>query len=148
VQQAGDSIRATVQLTDVDTRQTIWAERYDRIVDEVFKLQDEITREVISALNIMLIKAESYRDCGEVDLSISAAKESIRVDPKKDDAQLILCSDYELAADHDQARSAADKIIASNPAFSLVDYARRQPYKHPAPLDRIVSALRDAGLPE
>ena len=61
VQQAGDSIRATVQLTDVDTKQTIWAESYDRIIDDVFKLRDEITREVISALNIKLIKGESYR---------------------------------------------------------------------------------------
>jgi len=320
VQQAGDRIRATVQLTDVDTKQTIWAERYDRIVDDVFKLQDEITREVISALNIKLINAESYRvwfgklaspeareyfyrgssylyggnkednalarqmyeelyrvqpdsvigpsnisvthwldaffnwtdnpdesirqaaewakkamqyddnngighavyghlqlldgqydealttcekgvelrtscplahglmglvlnycgdarravkslrealqlekiyppwminvlaaayrDCGEVELSISAAKESMRLNPQKDDAQLILCSDYKLAADHEQARSAADNIIASNPTFSLADFAKRQPYKHPAPLNRVIEALRDAGLPE
>ena len=320
VQQEGDRIRVTVQLTDVDTKQTIWAERYDRIVDDVFKLQDEITREVISALNIKLIKAESYRvwfekitspeareyfyrgssylyggnkednalarqmyeelyrvqpdsvigpsnisvthwldaffnwtdnpdesirqaaewakkamqyddnngighavyghlqlldgqydealtacskgvelrascpvahglmglvlnycgdarmavkslrealqlekiypawminvlavayrDCGEVELSISAAKESMRLNPQKDDAQLILCSNYKLAADHEQARSTADNIIASNPTFRLADYAKRQPYKHPAPLNRVIDALREAGLPE
>ncbi len=47
VQQAGNRIRATVQLTDTSTLQVIWAERYDRVIDDVFELQDEITREVI-----------------------------------------------------------------------------------------------------
>jgi tetratricopeptide (TPR) repeat protein len=94
------------------------------------------------------ILAAAYRDCGEVELSISAAKESIRLNPQKDEAQLILCSDYELTDNHDQARRAAEKIIANNPVFRLADYARSQPYQHPAPLERIIDALREAGLPE
>jgi len=61
VQQAGSRIRVTVQLTDVDAKQTILAERYDRVLDDVFQLQDEITREVISSLNIKLVANEIDR---------------------------------------------------------------------------------------
>jgi len=50
VQQSGRQIRATVRLTDVEAGRPIWAEPYDRLVDDVIKLHDEITREVISSL--------------------------------------------------------------------------------------------------
>jgi len=320
VQQAGNRIRVTVQLTDVDAKQTIWAERYDRVLDDVFHLQDEITKEVISSLNIELltnetnrvwfgkltspeaqeyyyrgashfyelnkddnatarrmfeelyrvqadsvigpsyiavthwldaffgwtdpsarsieqaatwakkamqyednngighavfghlqlldgkydealatclkgtklrsscplahgllglvlnycgdaeaavksvkealqlekvypawlidILAAAYRDCGEVELSIPTAKESMRLNPQNIDARLILCSDYNLTADQDQARRVADEIIASDPAFRLSAYAKSQPYKNPAALERLIGALREAGLPD
>jgi class 3 adenylate cyclase/TolB-like protein len=320
VQQAGNRIRVTVQLTDADAKQTIWAERYDRVLDDVFELQDEITREVISSLNIELltnetnrvwfgkltspeakeyyyrgashfyelnkddnvtarhmfeelnrvqpdsvvgpsyisvthwldaffgwtdpsagsieqaatwakkamqyednngighavfghlqlldgkydealatclkgtelrsscplahgllglvlnycgdaeaavksvrealqlekvypawlidILAAAYRDCGEVELSIPTAKESMRLNPRNNDARLILCSDYNLAADRDQARRVADEIIASDPAFRLSTYAKSQPYKDPAALERLIAGLREAGLPD
>jgi class 3 adenylate cyclase len=320
VQQAGKRIRATLQVTDVTAKRTIWAERYDRILDDVFELQDEITREVISSLNIELLSSEvgrvwfgklsspqareynyrglshlyegnkddnaaarhmfeeltrvqpdsvvgpsnvsvthwldaffgwtdssagsieqaaswakkameyednngighavfghlqllegkydealatctkgielrsscplahgllglvlnysgdaraaikrvrealqlervypawminvlatAYRDCGEVELSIPAAKESVRLDPQQNDARLILCSDYNLAADHDQARRVAAEIIARDPTFRLSTYAKSQPYKTRAPLERVIEALREAGLPD
>ena len=61
VQQAGERIRVTVQLTDVTTQQAVWAERYDRVLDDVFTLQDEITREVISSLNVELVVGEASR---------------------------------------------------------------------------------------
>jgi adenylate cyclase len=94
------------------------------------------------------ILAAAYRDCGDVELSIPAAKESIRLNPQNNDARLILCSDYTLAADQDQARRVADEIIASDPAFCLSTYAKSQPYKNPAMLERLVIALREAGLPD
>jgi class 3 adenylate cyclase/tetratricopeptide (TPR) repeat protein len=61
VQQAGNRVRVTVQLTDIDAKQTILAERYDRVLVDVFELQDEITREVISTLNIKLATNERNR---------------------------------------------------------------------------------------
>jgi len=320
VQQAGDRIRATVQLTDVKTRQAIWAERYDRVLEDVFELQDEITREVISSLNVKLVDSErgriwfnkltspeareyyyrgmshfyelnkkdnaiarhlfeelyrvqpdsvigpsnisisywldaffgweepsaesmekaakwadiamqyddnngighavhgyillldgkydealkicsegvelrtscpvahgllgmvlnysgdaeaavksirealqlekiypawlidilasAYRDSGKIELSIPVAQESVRLDPKNIDARLILCSDYKLAANHEQAQNIAAEIIASNPEFGLANYASNQPYKNSAPLDKVIGALREAGLPD
>ncbi len=94
------------------------------------------------------ILAAAYRDCGEVELSIPAAKESLRLNPQSNEARLILCSDYKLTADHDQARRVADEIIASDPAFRLSDYATSQPYKNPAALERLIGTLREAGLPD
>jgi class 3 adenylate cyclase/TolB-like protein len=54
VQMAGDRIRVTVQLTDAPAAQVIWADRYDRIVDDIFEIQDEITTEVAVALDAEL----------------------------------------------------------------------------------------------
>ena len=94
------------------------------------------------------VLAAAYRDSGEVELSIPAAKESVRLDPQTNDARLILCSDYNFAADHDQARGIADEIIANDPTFRLSTYAKSQPYKNPMPLERVIEALREAGLPD
>jgi class 3 adenylate cyclase/lipopolysaccharide biosynthesis regulator YciM len=320
VQQAGKNLRATLQLIDVDTSQAIWAERYDRVVEDVFALQDEIAREVISSLHIKLVESETgriwfskltspeakefyyrgashlyagtkednaaarqmfaelyrvepdsvigpsnisathwidaahgwtesrkdsydqarqwakkamtyednngighavyghlqlmdgkhdealatcakgvqlrascplahgllglvrnycgdsrtaiksirnalelekvyppwlidilaaaYRDCSEIELSISAARESVRLNPLNIDARLVLCSDYKIAADDDNARSTAEEILRNDPEFRVSTYARSQPYKSPEPLERVVTALREAGLPD
>ena len=50
VQIAGQRVRITVQLTDVETGRKVWAERYDRSADKLLALQDEITRKIISAM--------------------------------------------------------------------------------------------------
>jgi adenylate cyclase len=55
VQCAGHHVRVTAQVTDLKTTAVIWAERYDHDLEDIFALQDEITREVISALNVKLI---------------------------------------------------------------------------------------------
>ena len=55
VQMAGDRIRVTVQLTDAPAAQVIWADRYDRIVDDIFEIQDEITTQVAVALDTELV---------------------------------------------------------------------------------------------
>ena len=58
VQMAGDRLRVTVQLTDAPAAQIIWAEHYDRVVDDVFEVQDEVTTEVAVALDIKLLAGE------------------------------------------------------------------------------------------
>src|SRR5438105_4797711 len=50
VQRAGDRLRVTAQLINVDDGYHLWSERYDRKVDDVFAVQDEIARAVASAL--------------------------------------------------------------------------------------------------
>lgn len=59
VQFAGDRVRVTIQLTDAPAAQITWVERYDRVVDDIFELQDEITTEVAVALDIKLRSGES-----------------------------------------------------------------------------------------
>jgi len=58
VQMSGDRVRVTIQLTDAPAAQIIWAERYDRVVDDIFEIQDEITTEVAVALDVKLLAGE------------------------------------------------------------------------------------------
>ncbi len=50
VRKAGDRIRITAQLIDAKTGNHVWADRFDRILDDVFALQDEIAHRVSSIL--------------------------------------------------------------------------------------------------
>jgi adenylate cyclase len=50
VRKAGDRIRVTVQLIDAETDRHIWAERYDRKLEDIFAIQDEMTRAIAATL--------------------------------------------------------------------------------------------------
>jgi len=54
VRRAGDRVRITVTLVAVDDGFCLWSERYDRDVHDIFALQDEIARAVVTALEITL----------------------------------------------------------------------------------------------
>jgi adenylate cyclase len=61
VRKAGDKIRVTAQLIDALTGNHLWAERYDRNLDDIFAVQDEITKEIISAMQVKLTEGEQAR---------------------------------------------------------------------------------------
>ena len=50
VQRGGDRIRVTAQLIDGATGKHLWAERYDRRVDDLFAVMDEITQVIVGTL--------------------------------------------------------------------------------------------------
>jgi adenylate cyclase len=50
VRKAGDRVRVNVQLIDSETGNHIWAERYDRSLDDIFEVQDELTRTIVATL--------------------------------------------------------------------------------------------------
>ena len=50
VRKAADRVRITVQLIDTATDGHIWAERYDRKLDDIFAVQDEITTAIVATL--------------------------------------------------------------------------------------------------
>jgi TolB-like protein/Tfp pilus assembly protein PilF len=50
VRRAGPRLRVNVQLTDAATGKTLWAERYDRALDEIFEVQDAVTHELVATL--------------------------------------------------------------------------------------------------
>ncbi len=54
VRRAGDRLRVTSQLIDASDGHHLWAERYDRRVDDLFDVQDDITRNVATALQVTL----------------------------------------------------------------------------------------------
>ena len=59
VQKAGNKIRVTAQLIEADTGYHLWSGNYDRDLDDVFAIQDEIANEVVSALKISLLGEEA-----------------------------------------------------------------------------------------
>jgi adenylate cyclase len=61
VRKAGARVRVTAQLIDATTGHHMWAERYDRDLEDIFEVQDEITREVVIALDVRLSKGEQAR---------------------------------------------------------------------------------------
>jgi adenylate cyclase len=61
VRKAGNRVRITAQLIDATTGHHLWAERYDRDLSDVFALQDEITTQVVTALQVRLVEGEQAR---------------------------------------------------------------------------------------
>jgi serine/threonine protein kinase/Flp pilus assembly protein TadD len=54
IRRAGNRLRITTQLVESATRHSVWAERYDRQLEDVFAIQDEIARSIAQALRIRL----------------------------------------------------------------------------------------------
>jgi adenylate cyclase len=61
VRKAGDKIRVTAQLIDALNGHHLWAKRYDRNLEDIFALQDEITKEIITAMQVKLTEGEQAR---------------------------------------------------------------------------------------
>jgi adenylate cyclase len=50
VRRSGERIRITVQLIDAEADRHVWAERYDRKLEDIFDIQDEMTRAIVAVL--------------------------------------------------------------------------------------------------
>ncbi len=61
VRRSGNQLRITAQLIDTATGHHVWAERYDRDLTDVFAVQDEITANIVSALDVELVHGEVAR---------------------------------------------------------------------------------------
>lgn len=57
VRRSGQQVRITAQLTSTDDGRLVWSQRYDRTVDDVFAIQDEIARTIVNTL-----RATSFAD--------------------------------------------------------------------------------------
>jgi TolB-like protein len=61
VRKAGGRVRITAQLLDGATGGHVWAERYDRDLNDIFALQDEISQAIMTALKVKLLPEEKQR---------------------------------------------------------------------------------------
>ena len=64
VRRSGQDLRITAQLTSTEEGSLVWSHRYDRRLDDVFAIQDEIARTIVNTL-----RATSFRDSTEQPLS-------------------------------------------------------------------------------
>lgn len=72
VRTAGQRIRITGQLIDAETGKHIWAQKYDRDLQDIFDVQDDITERVVAAVEPHLYAQEGYRASSRPPDSIDA----------------------------------------------------------------------------
>jgi adenylate cyclase len=61
VRKAGNQVRVNAQLIEAQTGTHVWAQRYDRALDDVFLVGDEISGEIVTALDVKLARGEEAR---------------------------------------------------------------------------------------
>jgi len=109
VRKSGNRLRLTAQLIDAGTGNHVWADRYDRVLDDIFALQDEISQTLAARIEPELASAERERarrrpteDLGAWDLYQRAMWHLYRFTPE----------------DADRAREFFSGAIARDPGFS------------------------------
>ena len=73
VRRAGDRLRITAQLSSADDGRLLWSQRYDRTLDDVFAIQDEIARTIVTTL-----RATSFADLARRGVARRAPRTSWR----------------------------------------------------------------------
>jgi adenylate cyclase len=102
VRKAGGRVRITAQLVNGSTNDHVWAERYDRDLNDIFTLQDEISEAIVTALKFKLLpnekKAIEQRGTDHVEaynLYLMARQSYVTgydADPRRAEAIIRLCS--------------------------------------------------------
>ena len=59
IRKSGDRLRITAQLVSTESGDHVWAERYDRNLDDIFAIQDEITHNIVVELQAQLVSGDS-----------------------------------------------------------------------------------------
>lgn len=143
VRRAGDRLRVTAQLVDTKDGSPLWAERFDRQVEDLFDIQDEITKEVVTALQVELTVGEEARVWSRGTNSIEAWQHCV---------QAIECQ-YRLTATHHlQARKLAERALELDPnyayAWGVLGFSYYREARLDASGDRLARLERAAEIAE
>jgi adenylate cyclase len=109
VRRSGSRIRATAQLVDGPSGEHLWAERYDRDLNDIFTVQDEITKAVAAAIGPAIVDAERQRAVRKLPENLDAWEAYQR--------GLWHLSKHE-PAENESARRYFERAIAIDPNFS------------------------------
>ena len=154
MRRAGNRLRVTTQLVESATRHSAWAERYDRQMEDVFAIQDEIARAIAQALRIRLspqeektiarkptenlqaydyfLRGRSYTRRENLDFALQMFEQAIKLDPNFALAHAGIASVcgmiYELRERSDRwierGLAAADRAAATDPNSAELLVAR------------------------
>lgn len=72
VRRSGNRIRVTARLSDAERGTLLWSERYDEVIDDIFAVQDNITRRIVSAMAIRVTYIEQERASAKQTSNLSA----------------------------------------------------------------------------
>ncbi len=78
VRKSGNRVRITAQLINGTTNDHVWAERYDRDLDDIFALQDEISQAIVAALKLKLLPEEKKAIEGRATTDLEAYDKFLR----------------------------------------------------------------------
>ncbi len=110
VRRVGDEVRINAQLIDATTGGHVWAERYDRKLDNIFTVQNAITERIVQALELHLTDSEQKdRDKGPKTTSLEA------YDLVLNARKLMTRFDHKAAA---EARDLLQRTIELDPAYT------------------------------
>jgi TolB-like protein/Tfp pilus assembly protein PilF len=119
IQQAGETLRITVQLSEAESSRTIWSDRFTGTTADIFDLQDIISEKTVAAIEPSLLFEESRRARAKpteslqaYDLTLQAAPLVLRVSSLADFRQAVEILDRALALDPDYALAKALKVRA------------------------------------
>src|SRR5437868_4810030 len=157
VRKGGDRVRITAQLNDVMTGSHIWAERYDREITDIFAVQDEITENIVAAIEPQLYAAESFRAQRKPPDSMDAwdlvmralshywrvtrqdnvvaqalLEKAIAIDPNYGQALGVLATSYLFGAHMGWSDMAASVPLAERAALAAISSDSEDPWAHNA----------------
>ena len=110
VRKTRDRVRITAQLIDAETGAHVWAERYDRAMDDIFALQDEITLSAVAAIEPSMRQAEIERAKRKRPENLDAYDFVLRATP---------LADTGMPDGASQALSFLEKALSIDPEYAL-----------------------------
>ncbi|OFX04302.1 MAG: hypothetical protein A3D94_18295, partial [Alphaproteobacteria bacterium RIFCSPHIGHO2_12_FULL_66_14] len=82
IRKAANRVRVTGQLIDTLNGAHIWAERYDRVLEDIFAVQEELTRSIVRAIAPQILEAETAKVRRRRPENLSAYEIAVRANAK------------------------------------------------------------------
>ena len=142
VRRSGNRLRITSQLIDAATGNHLWAERYDRTLENVFALQDEITREVTTAIRVKLTEGEQARITAAGTKNFDAWELTVKAGA---------LGDNNVREDNEKARELLEEAVQLDPNYATawcylgwVHWAEARHHWSASPKESLVKAWKMA----
>ena len=173
VRKAGMKVRITAQLIDASTGYHVWAERYDRDLEDIFSVQDEITHQIVRSVGPEFLSAEMKRaqrkdaltlDVWDYIMKASShhgrytktdTKEAqrllhkaINLDPKFPGGHRLVAASCGQLGLTQEAAGELKEVLKLMPGMTAEDVKKQVPFKRPRDMERYIEGLRKAGLKE
>ena len=162
VRRVGGQIRINAQLIDANTGGHLWAERYDGKLDDIFTLQDKITRKIVTALSVKLTPGEEkqrivkytenaraydeflkgwnlggFDSPEEFNIKVKHFKKAIELDPTYGHAHAALANIYRHIRENERLKAVG---VDRNEAILLAFQHNEEAMKYPTPLAHRVNS--------
>jgi len=114
VRKGGDKIRITAQLIDALSGNHLWAEQYDQNLSDIFAVQDEITKKIITAMQVKLTEGEQARTAARGTDNLEAYLKCLQENEHYHRSNI---------ESHALAEQFAEEAIALDPEYAWAYYA-------------------------